>query len=72
MIDELASSKMKDFTHLTLDDITSLMIQTKREIKSLKRQISSILHLIDKNGVEAIYREDVLITIYRKSERLHY
>lgn len=63
---------MQNLKHLTTEDISCLLIETKREIKNLKKQIASIQHLIDKNGVEAICRDNVLITIYRKSDRLHY
>lgn len=54
---------------LTLDEIDALLIALRRKLKKNRKDISSIAHLVDKGGVRAIYRDDTLITIYRKSAR---
>ena len=56
---------------LTSDEITFRLIAMKREIKKLTKYLSSIDHLIDKNGVEAIHQNNNLITVYRKSTRIN-
>ena len=57
--------------NLTVTEINNRLIATKRELKKLIKEISSIDHLIDKNGVEAIHRNNDVITLYRKSTRIY-
>ena len=54
---------------LTLDEIDALLIAIRRKLKKNQKDISSIAHLVDKGSVRAIYRDDTLITIYRKLAR---
>lgn len=57
--------------NLTANEINNRLIATKRELKKLNKDIASLNHLIDKNGVEAIHRDNDVITLYRKSTRIY-
>lgn len=52
--------------NLTLDEIKKLMTEMKREIKRLRKELSSIRHMIDKSGLEMVCDDDAVITVYTK------
>ncbi len=50
-------------------EIETQIVETKRKMKKLRKKLSSIQHLIDKNGIEAVHQDGNLITVYKKTSR---